>query len=306
MPLTTLINGGDPSKPVELPCGKCIGCRLEYSRQWAMRCMHEAQTNECNSYVTLTYNDKNLTYGHNQATLVPKDLQLFLKRLRKKTGKKISYYACGEYGDATKRPHYHLCIFGYDFPDKIHVETKRDFKLYESRLLSGLWKAGIHRIGEVTFESAAYVARYIMKKQKGATKKIYSDLGIEPEFARMSLKPGIGASATWELADYQLTHGKDNPDVPSALRHGRRILPLGRYLRRLVRARSGISDGRAPQETLDAQKKRLSVLWKAAQSITENVPLQEVNFRNLILKAGDGKVAQMEARSRIFKKRQTL
>lgn len=129
--------------------------------------------------------------------------------------------------------------------------------------------------------------------------------GRTPEFARMSLKPGIGADATWELANYQLTYGQNNPDVPSALRHGSRILPLGRYLRRLLRTRSGLSET-APPETLDAQKAKLLPLYEAAQAISTNPQLQALNFANLILHANEGKYQSIKSKARLYKKRQTL
>ena len=192
---------GDVVRTLSLPCGQCVGCRLERSRQWAMRCMHEASLHKGNSFLTLTYSndflpDKGqLDYSH---------FQKFMKRLRKRIHPvKPRFYMCGEYGETTSRPHFHACIFGFDFPDK------RAFKrsgsgdvLYRSTLLEELWPFGQSLIGDVTFESAAYVARYVMKKVTGHnaqahyerldeyTGEVYS---LVPEFTRMSLKPGIGA-----------------------------------------------------------------------------------------------------------------
>lgn len=180
-------------KQIEVPCGGCIGCRLDKSRTWAARCMHEAQMHENNTFLTLTYSDEYLPIGsEGRTTLDPKDLELFWKRLRKKFD--VRYYACGEYGDTTGRPHYHAIAFGLEFKDKILYTQKDGNRLYTSKTLDKLWGLGNCWIGDVTFESCAYVARYIMKKLTGPNSKLYEHEGIIPEFARMSLKPGIGSS----------------------------------------------------------------------------------------------------------------
>lgn len=191
------------------PCGQCIGCRLEKARQWAMRCMHEAQLHEECSFITLTYNNESLPYYEVNGKLVPtlckEDFQRFMKRLRKKiTPREVRYYACGEYGDRLGRPHYHAILFGYDFEDKnvLHQGAVRSFKktfqksivdntLYTSETLEKVWGFGFVTIGEVTFESAGYVARYCTKKITGK-RAIAHYKGKEPEFALMSRMPGIG------------------------------------------------------------------------------------------------------------------
>ena len=187
----------------EVPCGQCVGCRLERSRQWAMRCLHESQMHKENSFITLTYNDDCLPVGN---TLVYRDYQLFMKRLRKRfSGKNIRFYMCGEYGEQTARPHYHSILFGCDFPDKKRQRKSSDGSyLFTSDILSELWPLGNSLIGSVTFESAAYVARYCMAKVTGdlasdhcKSVNIYTGECLDrvPEFNHMSLKPGIGA--TW-------------------------------------------------------------------------------------------------------------
>jgi len=152
---------------------------------------------ERNIFVTFTYRDEELLYGGAQhAILYPRHLELFWKRLRKYVpGTTIKYFACGEYGDVTNRPHYHACIFGYDFQDKQILSAKNGINLYASDCLDHLWGHGHCTIGDVTFESAAYVARYVMKKRLGKSAESYNEEGIEPEFVRMSRRPGIGA--TW-------------------------------------------------------------------------------------------------------------
>ncbi|QXP07841.1 MAG: replication initiator protein [Arizlama microvirus] len=188
-------------RQVSLPCGQCIGCRLERSRQWAMRCMHEAQLHENNCFITLTYNDENYP---NNGSLIKSDFQKFLKKFRKAIAPaRIRYYMAGEYGTNFGRPHFHACIFGYDFHDKkLHQRTASGSFIYRSQELEKLWTHGYSSIGDVTFESAAYVARYIMQKQTGKVDTnhyTFCDLTtgelvkLLPEYNNMSLKPGIGA-----------------------------------------------------------------------------------------------------------------
>lgn len=186
--------------PTKRPCGTCIDCRLDYARQWAIRCVHEAQVTEENSFITLTYND---TYLPKDGSIRKEELQKFMKRLRKEIDPiKVRYFGCGEYGKKYDRPHYHLCLFGYDFPDKeIHKTTfrrKRDPDiLYISEMLSTVWKKGFHTIGKVNYKTAGYVARYVTKKHMGKWSDYIYD-GLEPEFALMSRgqkkggKGGIG------------------------------------------------------------------------------------------------------------------
>lgn len=173
---------------LSLPCGQCVGCRLERSRQWATRCVHEASLYEDNCFVTLTYDDEHLP---KDGGLVLEDFQLFMKRLRKKYGKGVRYYHCGEYGEQFKRPHYHALLFNHDFRDKKFFSERNGNRVFTSDTLSGLWKKGFSVIGDVTFESAAYVARYVMKKVTGGpAKEFYGER--RPEYSTMSRRPGIG------------------------------------------------------------------------------------------------------------------
>lgn len=188
--------------PTYRPCGNCIGCRLEYSRQWAVRMCHESSFYNENSFITLTYNQENLP---EDGSLVKAHLQNFMKRLRRKNDtKKIRFYGCGEYGSDLGRPHYHLCLFGYNFPDREIFKGAQgtvwqnrwkkkgyDNTIYTSKMLDSLWKKGFQTIGDLTFESCAYVARYVTKKVNGEKKNNWYD-GKQPEFALMSRMPGIG------------------------------------------------------------------------------------------------------------------
>lgn len=164
-----------PDDPLQIACGQCVGCRLERSRQWAVRCVHEAQMHERNAFITLTFNDESLESRERPLSLDKSEFQKFMKRLRKRLGsRKIKYFHCGEYGSVYGRPHYHACIFGHDFPDRELWTIRDDVRLYRSRVLEELWtdpktgrSLGFCSVGDVTFESAAYVARYCLKKITG-------------------------------------------------------------------------------------------------------------------------------------------
>ena len=180
--------GRDSVRSLLLPCGQCIGCRLERSRQWAMRCMAEAALYEHNSYVTLTYRPEVMP---EDGSLRYRDFQLFMKRLRKYY--KARFFMCGEYGENFGRPHFHAILFNVHFEDRSYfMVSPSGARLYRSQVLELLWPHGFSSIGDVTFESAAYVARYCMKKVTGDNAQYWYG-EREPEFCHMSLKPGIGA-----------------------------------------------------------------------------------------------------------------
>lgn len=199
-------NHGVP-RPFPVPCRHCVGCRLDYSRQWADRCLLEMQDHDESWFLTLTYDDDHLPKTFNVdlrtgeamfpvATLVSRDLQLFIKRLRKNSGQSIRYFACGEYGSTGLRPHYHMLAFGLrlDPSDLMHIGTSPlGDKLYQSHFLDFCWGKGYITIGSATWASAGYIARYTLKKIKGDLKyDDFIDAGLEPPFLRMSRRPGLG------------------------------------------------------------------------------------------------------------------
>lgn len=162
-----------------------------------MRCVHEASLHNRNCFITLTYDDEHLPYD---LSVNVRHFQLFMKRLRKKYGHQIRFFHCGEYGENFGRPHYHACIFNFDFEDRILWTTRENVHLYTSAALQELWPFGFSTVGDVTFESAAYVARYVMKKLTGdkadaynwthpITGEVYTRA---PEYVTMSRRPGIG------------------------------------------------------------------------------------------------------------------
>lgn len=187
---------------LKLPCGQCIGCRLEKSRQWAMRIVLEQKMHNESCFITLTYNDEYLPANY---SLFQEDMTLFVKRLRKWIdsvipGRKIRYFYCGEYGAKSSRPHYHMCLFGFDFQKfrKFYKFTKNGDNLWISEQLENLWGKGFCPFGNLTFDSAAYTARYILKKINGPLAPEHYG-NRHPEFICMSRRPGIGAE--W-LAKY--------------------------------------------------------------------------------------------------------
>lgn len=201
-----------------IPCGQCIGCRLDYSKMWATRCMCEANQWTDNWFITLTYDEENLPipeqiidketgtiytnkYGNWQGCLQPKDLQLFIKRLRSFYKRhynhdNIRFYACGEYGSERQRPHYHIICFNLPVPpEKLeHLFNNEDYEpIYKCQEIEQCWGKGLVAIGKVTWSSCAYVARYVTKKIRGQqANEYYYTKGQIPEFVRMSRKPGIG------------------------------------------------------------------------------------------------------------------
>lgn len=208
-----------------VPCGNCMACRLEYSRQWANRCMMEAMYHDSCCFITLTYDDLHIPRRRYRVSgsqrfsvaysLSQADLQKFFKRLRKRfPAACIRYFGCGEYGPTTLRPHYHVILFGIDFPDRVEVrKSKSGQKMYTSEILTRLWSApprlleeydspdkifhestpiGMATVQDCTWETCAYTARYVTKKLKGPYADFYKERNIDPPFTCMSRRPGIG------------------------------------------------------------------------------------------------------------------
>lgn len=214
-------------------CGQCSACRLDYSRQWAIRCCLEANYYKFNWFITLTYDDKHLPKGRildletgeiefnckgeERAVLEEKDMKDFLKRLRMSAERKglrcedlddCRYFYCGEYGETYQRPHYHMLSFGLEIPDLEPAYVRDGYRFFYSSWIEKLWGKGFVVIGEFCFDTAAYVARYVMKKQKGKgakelkakKRKVIIPQGLSDmfqeeyrdEFCRMSRRPGIG------------------------------------------------------------------------------------------------------------------
>lgn len=188
------------SHEIQLRCGQCIHCRLLRREWWTIRCFLESKMHPVNSFLTLTYNDANLP---EHGSLDYKHFQLFMKKLRHRVIHPIRFFMCGEYGGQFGRPHYHALLFGYNFADRVQdnsVYSKEP--VYKSKLLNELWGRGDCKIGDVSYASARYCAAYTVEKITGdLADKHYMRVSpatgevvwVEPEFAHMSLRPGIGA-----------------------------------------------------------------------------------------------------------------
>ncbi len=197
----------------DVPCGICLGCRAEQARQWSVRILHEAQMHAASWFVTLTYDNERIPPN---GSLDPTHFSSFIKTVRRdEQAGKVSYFACGEYGEITARPHYHAVLFGPRFLDRYLFRGSDSSPIWRSPTLEAYWPHGLTEFGTVTAASAAYVAGYVRKK---VSKKCfphaymrYDDNGelfdIEPEFSRMSLRPAIGR--TWLEKYWQDVYPRD-------------------------------------------------------------------------------------------------
>lgn len=239
---------GHREDEIQLACGRCMGCRLERSRQWAIRCLHECAHHEQNQFITLTYADENLPAD---GSVSLRDWQLFIKKYRRRLApKKIKFFMGAEYGEKLGRPHYHAIIFGHDFEDKEKIRED-PHPLYTSKTLEKIWGKGLVSTGEVTFESAAYVAAYCTKKVTGddaeehyrqvhpSTGEIYQ---LTPEFGTMSNGIGWG----W------LNKNKRELEKGFITSRGRKMKPPKAYTRQLEKEFTS--------ETLDRVKEKVRTM----------------------------------------------
>lgn len=193
-------------REIEIPCGQCIGCRIQRQQMWAFRCLAEASLHRHNWFATLTYSPENLPqYG----SLNHRDWQLFAKRVRRRLGK-FRYLMCGEYGEQTYRPHYHALIFGLDIPDVEPFSVRRGFPVFRSSALAEAWGLGLVELGTVTAQSARYCATYVLK-DAAAPERLDENTGelmplVKP-YGRMSLKPGLGDAWIRRYYPEVLAHG---------------------------------------------------------------------------------------------------
>lgn len=210
---------------IEYGCGQCMPCRLNRQRLWVARLMLEARMHDSSFFVTLTYDEEHVPCDMSVSL---RDVQLWLKRLRSLMApSKLRYYVVGEYGDVNQRPHYHAVLFGLQNPS----------------LIEESWTAGMVHVGTLTVQSAAYVVSYVVKGMTGVADTRLT--GRYPEFARMSLRPGIGALAVPVLRAAVLDEATGElrlvaGDVPGVLRTEGKLWPLGRYLRSKLRVSVGM------------------------------------------------------------------
>lgn len=255
-------------RETKIPCRYCIGCRLTRQQSWALRCYCESRMHSRNAFITLTYDNDHLPPG---GTLDYQHPQKFIRAVRQKLGK-FRYFIAGEYGEALQRPHYHLLGFGLDIPDRTRSNSMYSREpLYVSDTLAKLWPHGHHSIGELTYASAAYSASYVLHahRRTGPDDHHYRrhDPGtgetwdVRPEFARMSLKPGIGASWLRQYHPECFAH--------DGIVHAGKIRPLPQYFDTLLE----LID---PDQFDDAQYKRVqSAALKSADQTPERLAVRE-------------------------------
>lgn len=205
-------NKSQKGEEIYLPCGSCDGCKLERARQWAVRCLHEASLYKNNCFVTLTYDDDNLP---DNLSLDVEEWQKFMKRLRKQYGEGIKFFHCGEYGKKFGRPHYHGLLFNHDFEDKVLYKEENGNRLYVSEDLNRLWKKGFTTVGDVTMQSAGYVARYTLKKANKKEQEIEDSNGLLP-YERFNIESG----EVWKVNPEYVTMSRGGRTKKGGIGHG--------------------------------------------------------------------------------------
>jgi len=267
-------------------CGQCLPCRINRRRLWTHRLVIEGEQHEKKCFVTLTY--ENEPPG---GTLVPQDLKNWLKRFRKRVApEKIRYFSVGEYGEEKGRPHYHALIFG--FPpcparSKFNKPPKTPCACPICKTVQETWNKG--RVDVAPFEEgvAQYVAKYVTKKMTNKNDERLK--GRHPEFARLSLKPGIGAEGALVLSRHLSQHRElvldENGDVPSAITYGNKNKPLGNYLRQILRKELNVDKAlclQKKQETLYEEKSQMLELFKGEALYKEEQRLREEELQKCI------------------------
>ena len=271
-------------------CGQCMPCRINKKRVWVHRIMLEADQHASNAFVTLTYDDEHLP---EDGSLHAKDAQDWLKRYRRAIEpRRVRYFLVGEYGDATWRPHYHVAIFNGLACERGNTRYSKSGSpcCDACSLLASSWQRGAIHCGDLSAQSASYIAGYTTKKM---TAKDDARLeGRAPEFARMSLRPGIGAHMMADVAHELLSLGLEAEmiDVPANLRHGGKVMPLGRYLRRRLRESMG-REANAPAEA--EIKPEVQAVYDAAAALKAPQMARDNYIRASLMELDDGRAQRV-------------
>lgn len=246
---------------VQIPCGKCIGCRMDYSRSWADRMTyHVFGKEDCSYFLTLTYDDEHLedlehSENYDLYSLNYDDISAFIKRLRNKfRDSEIDYYLSGEYGDQQFRPHFHVIVYNLPLDDLEYWKTNNQGDpIYTSEVIHSLWQKGICSVSPFNWRSAAYTARYVEKKRDGRLMCEYTAVGLDPEKCRCSRRPGIAHDYYVEnFQDIWKNNGLDVDRTVNSSGH----LGIPRYFRKLAeKYRKDTPEGY--QGFLDFQKRSL-------------------------------------------------
>lgn len=287
------------------PCGNCEPCLWSRRQLWAFRLQMEAMCHEHSAFVTLTYSDENVPRTVDGVpTLAPEHYRSWLKVIRERErqeGRFFRFYAVGEYGDRSHRPHYHFMLFG--FQPCIHGRTRRDPINNQCRrdcccrcsLVHDTWARGIVEVGEVNRDSCGYIAGYVMKKMTRFDDPRLN--GRNPEFARMSNRGGLGLPRIGDIAEGIKFHGLEYLDT-CALLSGNKRKPLGRYLTRKLREALG-KDGDTPKEVLEAMAAELLPLREAAFDASRS-------FQKEVIAAGQQKYDDFMSKRSLYGKRRVL
>lgn len=284
-------------------CGQCLPCRINRRRQWMWRQFLESLTHEENAFVTLTYDDQHIPAD---GSLEPAELRLFIRRFRKAARpRKFRYFAVGEYGEQTLRPHYHLSLFGVS-----------GFTVLDGRIpprtvaeeLPRLWTKGFVQCAEFNEVTAQYVAGYVVKKLADRSSNALK--GKTPEFARMSTNPGLGVAAMRVIAD-QLTSNvavqesiERAGDVPRIIKIGRKSVQLPRLLLHKLRKAYGFTDEYIEKIKSDAaytQTLELSSLFADHASSADYLTPKEA-----YLKSVHQRILNVESRASVWKKKGSI
>lgn len=279
-------------------CGQCLPCRINRARQWQWRQVLESLCHEENCFITLTYGPGAIPAD---GSLKPRDLQLFLKSLRERIyPSRIRFFAVGEYGEGTLRPHYHLSVFGMSGYSVFssHAQARSG-----AELVNACWPHGFTLCGEFTPASAGYLTGYVVKKLKDRSTGALN--GLHPEFARMSNRPGIGAAAMLTIAKSLLDGGinfiEETGDIPHELKIGRKTIPLPRYLIQKLREAIGFTDEYIAEiKAAGSMEKSLEML---ALHLSLEVPLSP---KENYLQDVSQKIENLTARSKIYSSKRTL
>lgn len=284
-------------------CGQCHRCRMTRRRVWTHRLLLESFSHKFSSFVTLTYSDEFIPPG---GTLDERDVSLWLKRLRKAVyPQKLRYYIVGEYGSEGERPHYHAAIFGLQ---GCHYPLQNKFQravceCSQCALIRNTWKKGRTDCAYLELDSAQYIAGYVMKRKLRDDDPEFGDTlrGRLPEKAWMSRHPGIGTSFLEALPEALMGYLPDG-DVPTVLQHGKKILPLGRYLRGVLREKYGMGERKAPKEALDRWADSMQELLEEGINSKAIALPTKVSFKKYLIERSKQTILNLEQKSKIFQK----
>lgn len=272
-----------------LPCGKCMPCRFNRRRMWTHRLMLEALDHDDKSFITLTYAPEKCPVD---GSLRPTDLQQFIKRLRWHcSSRKLRYYAVGEYGDKSQRPHYHLAMFGFRSCDGRRRKKDGLCECPSCKIVAKCWEHGFFSVYPLEEGSIQYTCGYVVKKM--TAKDDFRLNGRYPEFARMSLKPGIGANAMCEMASAMIRADIDG-ELPYSWRMNGKLRPFGRYLRNHLSKQLGQSD----EQRAALSDQALSRLYEELSQVRAFAWLTEKSVREVFRAKNEPVARKLEARYR--------